>query len=440
MDKLPGFLELEGEKNLRIRKQDPEKLAAQYGTPLYVLDEITIRENLRAYKSGFAKAELKNAHVAYAGKALLNLAMAALVNSEDCFLDVVSHGELFTALESGFDPQKIIFHGNNKSEDELQEAILRDVGRIVVDNSYELDLLLHLLNQYDKKADILFRVTPGVEADTHEYIRTAQYDSKFGIGLQDPLLFELIKKAINNPRLNLLGLHCHIGSQIMQFEPYALALDLILNFYARIKGDFNFQFQELNIGGGLGIQYVNRDQPLKKEEFAFTLAKLFKEKVNEHKLAMPNLFIEPGRSIVATAGLTLYKVGSIKVLPGIRTYVSVDGGMSDNIRPALYDAKYEVLAVSKMNEPKTLRAHLVGKHCETGDVLIKDALLPPLAAGDILAVLATGAYNYSMASNYNRLPKPAMILVRAEGADLIERRETLRDLISHDLLPSHLEK
>lgn len=436
---LPAFLKINLDGNLSIGSIELKELAAKFGTPLYVLDEETIRDNLNQYKIGFLAAGLKNAQVAYAGKALLNLSMAALVAQENCFLDVVSQGELYTALKAGFPLARVIFHGNNKSQEELTAALDLKIGRIVVDNAYEFSLLKKLISDREETVDILFRVTPGVEAETHEYIKTAQYDSKFGIGLTDPLLWQLVQEAIEEPKINLLGLHCHIGSQIMQFEPYELSLNLILDFYQQIEQKFDHILPELNIGGGLGIRYSAKDQPLDKKEFAQKLAQTYIDTCQARAMAPPKLFIEPGRSIVAEAGLTLYQVGSIKHLPGIRTYLSVDGGMSDNIRPALYDAEYEVWAVEKALEPLSFQARIVGKHCETGDVLIKEAQLPQMEPGDILAVLATGAYNYSMASNYNRLAKPAMVMVREGIAHLVQKRESLDDLISHDVLPEHLK-
>ena len=436
---LPAFLKINLDGNLSIGSIELKELAAKFGTPLYVLDEETIRDNLNQYKIGFLAAGLKNAQVAYAGKALLNLSMAALVAQENCFLDVVSQGELYTALKAGFPLARVIFHGNNKSQEELTAALDLKIGRIVVDNAYEFSLLKKLISDREETVDILFRVTPGVEAETHEYIKTAQYDSKFGIGLTDPLLWQLVQEAIEEPKINLLGLHCHIGSQIMQFEPYELSLNLILDFYQQIEQKFDHILPELNIGGGLGIRYSAKDKPLDKKEFAQKLAQTYIDTCQARAMAPPKLFIEPGRSIVAEAGLTLYQVGSIKHLPGIRTYLSVDGGMSDNIRPALYDAEYEVWAVEKALEPLSFQARIVGKHCETGDVLIKEAQLPQMEPGDILAVLATGAYNYSMASNYNRLAKPAMVMVREGIAHLVQKRESLDDLISHDVLPEHLK-
>lgn len=436
---LPAFLKINLDGNLSIGSIELKELAAKFGTPLYVLDEETIRDNLNQYKIGFLAAGLKNAQVAYAGKALLNLSMAALVAQENCFLDVVSQGELYTALKASFPLARVIFHGNNKSQEELTAALDLKIGRIVVDNAYEFSLLKKLISDREETVDILFRVTPGVEAETHEYIKTAQYDSKFGIGLTDPLLWQLVQEAIEEPKINLLGLHCHIGSQIMQFEPYELSLNLILDFYQQIEQKFDHILPELNIGGGLGIRYSAKDQPLDKKEFAQKLAQTYIDTCQARAMAPPKLFIEPGRSIVAEAGLTLYQVGSIKHLPGIRTYLSVDGGMSDNIRPALYDAEYEVWAVEKALEPLSFQARIVGKHCETGDVLIKEAQLPQMEPGDILAVLATGAYNYSMASNYNRLAKPAMVMVREGIAHLVQKRESLDDLISHDVLPEHLK-
>lgn len=423
--------------HLEIGGCDAVELAETFGTPLYVLDEATIRRKARAYRETLDRL-YPNHLVLYAGKAFLTTAMCRLVDEEGLGLDVVSGGELYTALLAEFPPERIYFHGNNKSEEELNLALEAGVGRIVVDNFYELELLNVLAGRHGKKANILLRLTPGVEAHTHEYIQTGQVDSKFGFGLTNDQAFQAVRLAQGLKNVRLLGFHSHIGSQVFEVAPYRLAAEVLLNFVARVKKELGLVTKELDLGGGLGIRYLPQDDPPAVEEFLRELVEFLLEKVRQLNLEAPRLLLEPGRSIVGDAGVTLYRVGSIKEIPGIRTYVAVDGGMADNPRVALYGAKYEAKVANRASDPAEVVVSIAGRFCESGDMLLWDAHLPRIRSGDILAFFSTGAYHYSMASNYNRYGRPAVVLVHNGQADLIVRRETWEDLVARDIIPERL--
>ncbi|MCL4513209.1 MAG: diaminopimelate decarboxylase [Candidatus Eremiobacteraeota bacterium] len=416
---------------------DTVELAKQFGTPLIVLDEAVIRESCRLYREAFRK-HYPQGQVVYAGKAFLCTAMCRLVEQEGLFLDVVSGGELYTAMKAEFSPEKIFFHGNNKTQEELEAAIQYGVGRIVVDNPYELRLLEPLTKKKKKPIIIHFRVTPGVETHTHHSIQTGQSDSKFGFSLLDDTLFKEIRNVIRFPRLKLTGLHCHIGSQIFDQKAYQKSIEVMLRLIKNIKVKTGAVVQELNFGGGLGVRYTQDDAPPSIEEHIEIVTKTVRRESTALGLPMPILYDEPGRSIVARAGVTLYTIGSIKEIPKIRKYVSVDGGMSDNPRVALYDAKYESVLANRFKESQTEKVTIAGKCCESGDILQKDVMLPKVKSGDILALFSTGAYHYAMASNYNRLPRPAVVLCKEGKAEVIIRRETYDDLIARDVVPDHL--
>lgn len=415
------------------------ELAREFGTPLYVLDEQFLRDNCRQYRRAFMERYDK-ALVIYASKALATTAVFRIIEEEGLGLDVVSGGEIFTALEAGFPMEKVYFHGNNKSPQELRLALEVGVGRIVVDNLYEMELLNVIALEMGKKADILIRITPGIEAHTHDYIRTGQIDSKFGLVLSNGQAMEGVKKALTLPGLNFLGVHCHIGSQIFELESYQHAAEVMMDFIRQIKDETDVTVQELNLGGGFGIYYAAGDRPASVEAYAYMVMEAVHRKAEELRLPVPLVIVEPGRSIVGPAGITLYTVGAIKEIPGVRKYVAVDGGMGDNPRPALYQARYEAMLANKAAERPVELVSIAGKCCESGDMLIWDITLPPVEPGDILAVACTGAYNYSMASNYNRLPRPAMVLVKDGQADLIVRRESYEDLVRNDVIPPRLQK
>lgn len=408
-------------------------LAKEFGTPLYVMDETLIRENCRRYKKAFAQNYPGETRICYAGKAFLTLAMCQLVNEEGLWLDVASGGELFTALRAEFPAERIYMHGNFKTEEELKLAVRNKVGRIVVDCMEELDRLNSIAASQNTFVDILLRLTPGVEAHTHEYIRTGQIDTKFGFHIENGVAFEAVKKALSLERLRLHGFHCHIGSQIFEVEPYRIAIEQLFSFAASVRSRTGFEMREVNLGGGLGVRYVPEDDPPSIEVFAAAICSVVKENAARFGFDLPSLAVEPGRSIIGEAGTTLYTIGVVKEIPGVRTYVSVDGGMSDNPRPALYNARYFAIIANKADRPANKVVTVAGKHCES-DILIRDIALPDPEPGDVLAVFTTGAYHYSMASNYNRFPKPAVVFVKDGRVKLIVRRETYDDLLRCDLL------
>jgi len=416
--------------HLEVGGCDVADLAKKFGTPLYVLDEKDIRERCRAYKT-LLKSKYPNSDVIYASKALSAMGLLKVIADEGLGVDVSSGGELYTAQKAGVSSKTIYFHGNNKSRQEIEEGLAASVGRFVADNLEELKVLDELTVKDGKRTQVLIRVNPGVEAHTHEAVKTGQTDSKFGIAKESVL--DAIRSITSMRSVKYAGLHAHIGSQIFDPEGYLTEIDVLLDIAKQAYDQFKIETKELNIGGGIGIQYVASDNPLKLEDFTSAITKRLKEKIAALKIPMPKLILEPGRSIVGGAGVTLYRVGHIKEIPGIRKYVIVDGGMSDNIRPMLYGAKYEFVAAENMNADKTEKYTIAGRFCESGDVLAKDIDLPKLEKGGLLAVLCTGAYNYSMASNYNRVPRPAMVMVKDGKAKLILKRETYEDMARNDI-------
>jgi len=437
--KLHGTMQVNDKGHLEIGGCDTVDLAKEFGTPLYVMDEQLIREKCREYYGAFT-GTYPDSFVIYASKAFLTLAMCRLVESEGLGLDVVSGGELYTALKAGFPAEKIYFHGNNKSREEVNFALEAKVGRFVVDNIYELECLERLCGALRTKADILLRVTPGIEAHTHEYIQTGQIDSKFGLVVSNGQAMEGIKKALELNNINLKGLHCHIGSQIFELESYQHTVEVMMDFYNKVYAETGFRFEELNLGGGFGIYYVSGDKPANIKTYAAIVMETVRRMAEEMNYPMPRVIVEPGRSIVGEAGTTLYTVGSVKDIPGVRKYVAVDGGMTDNPRPALYQARYEAVVANKANQPRVDEVSIAGKCCESGDMLIWDLHVPAIEPGDILAVFCTGAYNYSMSSNYNRLMRPAVVFVKDGHADLVVKRETLDDLVRNDVIPERMKK
>ncbi len=428
-----GTMRINGQGHLEIGGCDCVKLAQQFGTPLYVMDEWLIRENCRRYKTAFARHYPKEARVAYAAKAFCTLAMCRLVAEEGLWIDAASGGELFTALRAQFPPHRIYLHGNFKSDEELAMALGYKIGRIVVDCFEELERLNVLAARRETVADILLRITPGVEAHTHEFIRTGQLDTKFGFPLSEGIALEAVRRTLTLHHLRLHGFHCHIGSQVFETKPYRIAIEEMFAFADKVRQETSFVMQELNLGGGLGVRYIPEDDPPTIETLVATLCDTVQEMAERFHFPLPTLAIEPGRSIVGEAGTTLYTIGVVKEVPGVRTYVSVDGGMSDNPRPALYGARYFALVANKANRPANKIVTVVGKHCES-DILVRDIPLADPQPGDLLAVFTTGAYNYSMASNYNRLPRPAVVFVKDGKARLVVRRETHDDLLRCDLL------
>jgi len=418
--------------NLEIGGVDAIELTQQFGTPLYVYDVALMRERARGFKQTFEDLNVK-AQVAYASKAFSTIAMIQLAEEEGLSLDVVSGGELYTAIAAGFPVERIHFHGNNKSREELEMALDHRIGCIVVDNFIELELLKTICHEKNVKVSILLRVTPGIEAHTHDYILTGQEDSKFGFDLQNGQAEVAIKTAIKLNYFDVLGLHCHIGSQIFETTGFLLAAKKIVEKMELWKNELSFEAKVLNLGGGFGIRYTKEDEPIPPSQYVSEIITEVKNLTEQHSLNMPEIWIEPGRSLVGDAGITLYQVGSSKEVPGVRKYLAVDGGMSDNIRPALYQAKYEAVLANKPLATPNETVSIAGKCCESGDMLIWDLPLPETGEEDILAVFCTGAYGYSMSNNYNRIPRPAVVFVENGKATLVVKRESYEDLVRLDL-------
>lgn len=447
----PNTYQRNSKGNIEIGGMELSQLIKDYGSPLYVLCEETLRQNARDYENAF-KEHYPDHLVVYASKALNTRAICKIMDQEKLGLDVVSGGELFTALSVDFPAEKIIFHGNNKSKEELEYAIDNEVT-IIVDNFHEIGLIQEILEhrkKYEEPVDkikMILRVTPGIECHTHEYIKTGMIDSKFGfnLGELDQAVEKLVKLKKQNSCIKILGLHAHIGSQIFETEPQCDAAQVLLEKYAEIKEKYSLEFSVLNVGGGLGIRYTKNDDPPTVREQVQLVADRVREECARLGLKQPKLMMEPGRSIAGPAGVTVYQVGNIKSIKDpktgdlIRKYVAVDGGMSDNSRPIMYQAKYYAEKDGEANG-KEEKVTIAGKYCESGDILIKDIVLPELNAKDRIVVFATGAYNYSMASNYNRAVKPAMVLVNQGSAEIIVERESFEDLIAKDRLPDNLGK
>lgn len=419
--------------HLTIGGCDTIELAKEFGTPLYVMDENTIRNTCKSYVNSISKYYNGNGLPLYASKALSCKALVQLVNSENMGLDVVSGGEIYTAMQAGFPAEKIQFHGNNKTEAELSMALDYNIGKIVVDNLYELELLNRIAGEKGKNVKISMRIKPGIDAHTHNFIMTGQIDSKFGFALETGEAMEAVKKTFEFDNVELTELHCHIGSQIFDIDPFVSAAEVMMDFIGDIKKETGYTVSELNLGGGFGIMYTAEDNPTAYDNYMNAVSKAVIAKAEQYNMPVPYIYIEPGRSVVGEAGITLYTVGARKEIPNVRTYVSVDGGMTDNIRYALYESAYTVVNASKANQEANDKVTIAGKCCESGDLIQKDAFVADVQVGDTLAVLSTGAYNYSMASNYNRNPRPAIVMVKDGKARLIVKRETYENIIANDL-------
>ncbi len=426
-------LEVNEQNHLTIGGVDTIALAEKYGTPLYVMDEDMIRQNCRIYKDAIDRDYNGNGLILYASKAFSCLHMYRIVREEGLGVDVVSGGELYTALKAGMDPEKIYFHGNNKTDDEIELAVSNNVGRLVVDNFLELEHINRIAKEKNKTVSILFRIKPGIDAHTHAFIRTGQIDSKFGFALETGEAFEAVKSASEYKNLKIAGIHCHIGSQIFELEPFQEAAKVMCGFIAEVKDKLDIVMDELNLGGGFGIKYTEKDDPVAYDQYIDAVASVIKTCCREAGIKLPKILMEPGRSIVASAGITLYTIGNVKNIPGIRKYVSVDGGMTDNPRYILYQSEYEAAIANKASDPRDDIVTIAGKCCESGDLIQENTKLQQAEAGDVLAVFATGAYNYSMASNYNRIPRPPVVMVSGGKDKLILKRESYEDLIRNDL-------
>lgn len=428
--------------HLAVGGCDTVELARAFGTPLYVMDEQAIRGRMREYVKAFNA--LYPTTIAYAGKAFLTTTMARIVDEEGLDLDVASGGELYTALFAEFPPERLVFHGNNKSDDELAMGLEHRVGRFVLDNFHELDRLAAMAAALGVTQRVMIRATPGVDPRTHRLIRTGQEDTKFGLSIRNGDALEAVRRVAATSSLELTGVHCHLGSNLMDATSHIEAMDVMALFAAQAGEVLGAPLEQIDVGGGLGVRYLPEHRPISIGEFAASVVGALIEALERHRAGRPRLELEPGRSIVAETGVTLYTVGAVKTVdipeaPGRRVYVTVDGGMSDNPRPQLYEARYHAFVANRASEPADTTVTIAGKHCET-DILIWDVKMPLPQPGDLLVVQTTGAYNHAMASNYNRLPRPAVVLVNDGRADVIARRETLDDLLRQDVIPDRLRK
>lgn len=420
--------------HLAIGGVDVCKLAEKYETPLYIMDEDKIRRTCKAYYNALSECYGENFTIHYASKAFSTKAIYKIIDEEKLYADVVSGGELFTALSAGLSPDKISFHGNNKTLREIRFALEQNIGEFIVDNREELYRINEEAKRQSKVANVSFRIKPGVDAHTHDFIKTGQIDSKFGVALENGEAFEIIKEALSLENAKVEGVHCHIGSQIFDSEPFAFAAEIMMAFIAKIKRELEVEISNLNLGGGFGVRYVSEDNPNSIFDSVKVFTDAVKKSAKEFDVTLPQISIEPGRSIVADAGITVYTVGSVKEIEGIRNYAAVDGGMTDNPRYALYGAEYTMLLPERPLDNATETYTVAGRNCESGDLLGENISLPKVSAGDLLCVLTTGAYNYSMASNYNRVPRPPVVMVK-EGKDrIVVKRETYEDLILNDLI------
>lgn len=427
---------IQRDKNLSIGNCDVTELAAKYGTPLYVIDEDTLRKVCNDYKTAFKR--YPDTKMMYASKALCTSAITKIIAQEGFGFDAVSIGELYTIMNAGVSLNKVLFNGNNKTERELDFAIKNDIGRISVDNFKEIDLISKIGGKYNKVINVLLRITPGIECHTHEYIQTGQIDSKFGFNLTQ--IDNAIDKIITeHQNIKIRGLHAHIGSQIFETVCFHDEIEVLIQEIARIDKKYNITLDEINIGGGLGVKYTPSDMPPSINEIADVIIDSLEKHTEIYGTKPPTLYLEPGRSIISTSGVTLYTIGSMKQVPNLTKYVHIDGGMADNPRPSTYQAQYIAEIANDTTGRKNEKVTISGRFCESGDILIKDIVLPECKTGDILCVFCTGAYNYSMASNYNQVEKSAMALVKDGKSDIIVNRETLEDLISRDSIPDRLK-
>lgn len=437
-----GTQKINPDGHLEIGGCDTSELAARFGTPLYIMDEALIRSNCRDYQKSF-KNRYEDTTITFAGKAFLNTAMCRILDQEGMSLDVASAGEIYTAIKAGFPMERVFFHGNAKPRYELDMALESGIGRIVVDNIHELELLNTAAMEMGKKADILFRLTPGIDPHTHRLISTGQADTKFGLNIKDGSAMNAVKRALELPGITFRGIHCHVGSQLLDLDAHVAGIRIMVEFARQAYDETGVEIEEINTGGGLGIRYIEGQVPPTIDEFADVITSTFTASLKEFGITNhPRLIQEPGRSIVATAGTTIYTIGAIKKVPitedpGFRIYIAIDGGMSDNPRPLLYDSVYDAFLANKADQSMGEVVTISGRHCET-DTLIQDIDFAKAEVGDLIAVQCTGAYNYSMASNYNRFTRPAVVLVKDGSADIIVERDTLDDLVKHDVIPDRL--
>lgn len=428
------FMGINEKGHLTVGGCDTVDVCEKYGTPMYLMDEGRIRDNMRSYKNAIDKYYGGNGLCLYASKAFSALYIYKVAKEEGLGVDVVSGGELYTALKAGFDPSKIVFHGNNKSFDEIKMAVENRVGHIIIDAKEEIEVIDRLSRENGIKTKVMIRVKPGVDAHTHEFISTGQIDSKFGFAVENGEAFEIAKYALGFKNIEITGLHCHVGSQMFLYEPFALTAEIMMNFYAKLKNELGLSLCELNLGGGFGIKYTAEDTPVDYEGFIDSVSGVIHEICKEKNLDVPFIYMEPGRSIVGDAGITLYTAGGIKDIKDVRKYVSVDGGMGDNPRYILYGAVHDAVIANRASDKPTEKVTICGKCCESGDVIIENAFMPEIKSGDKIAVMSTGAYNYSMASNYNRIPRPPVVMAKNGETKLIVKRESYEDIVKNDIL------
>lgn len=426
-------ISINSEGHLTIGGVDTINLVKEFGTPLYVMNEQKIIDNINIYKNSIDNYYDSNGLVCYASKAFSCKHIYKIMKEIDVGIDVVSMGELYTAMSVSFDPSKICYHGNNKSKEELEYALDCGVNRIVVDSFLELDMLDGIAGQKGVVAEILLRISPGIEAHTHDFIKTGQLDSKFGFSMELLDALKAVKLALTKKNIRLKGLHCHIGSQIFDIDPFVYSARIMIGFISTIKRELSIEIDELNIGGGFGIRYISLDNPMSYDDCMKNIFDTINDQCKQLSIKKPFVIVEPGRSIVGESGITLYTIGSIKRINGIRDYVCVDGGMCDNIRYALYGSKYEFVLANKANIKQNHKVTIAGKCCESGDLLAKDIMIGNFETGDILATLSTGAYNYSMSSNYNRILKPAVVMVKNKHSFVVVKREEIQDIIRNDV-------
>ena len=428
--KLHGTMKIENNQ-LLIGDVSVEQLRAEHGTPLYIIDQKHFKDQANIFLDNFHSEKFQT-HISYASKAFSNLYILGLAKETGLYLDVVSGGELYTALAAGYDPAKISLHGNNKLPEELEMALKNNVGRIIVDHHTEFLVLSALAAQKQKKVKVSLRVNPGIEADTHKYIQTTKEDSKFGMSIADPATCLLLQEMNSDPWLELEGIHCHIGSQILNKDFFFQEAAAMFSFARKLSDDYSIKVREINLGGGFGVYYTKEDKPFDYAEFLTEYIVKIERIIAELNLIIEIVSIEPGRSLINASGSTLYTVGAVKQPYQGKPFIFVDGGMTDNPRPALYQAEYEACLANRMQEEPTENYRIAGKCCETGDILIEDVALPQADPGDLLLIPGTGAYNYAMSSNYNRIPRPAVVFVENGRSHLAVKRETYEDLIRND--------
>lgn len=432
--RLYGTMSIDQDGVLKIGGVRTDDLVEDYGTPLIVVDEKEIESNIEQYQKGFENYSGKS-RVIYASKAFSNRTLYRILNNKGLSLDVVSGGELYTAIQSGFPTEKIFFHGNNKLPAEIKMALDKNIGGFFIDNMQEARLLNKLAKAKNQKVKALIRLTPGIEAHTHEFMVTGQIDSKFGVGIENGDAMELVRMIQDLDYINLSGVHAHIGSQIYERQAYIKLIEIMLEFMIEIKNKTGQELSQLDLGGGLGIPQTSEDADIPVEDFIKDIVDKVEIECDKHAFPLPELAVEPGRSIVGTAGTTLYTVGMIKEIENIKKYVTIDGGMTDNIRPSLYGADYEGFLANRCRDKDKETVTVAGKCCESGDILIKNLELPEARTGDILAVPCTGAYTYALSNNYNGIPRPAVVLVKDGKANIIVERESYDDLLNNDIIP-----